>query len=198
MTQERINAECRPQLHQWQCSEKKSWTGHDRGRLARSWCFLDSSRESGWPTGWPQTIASFGKITNVIFSDDGFGLAKQSGNHPENCWRAVRMKCLSDDHDLCTKIERQRSGSSREDTKTKMKKLILPSDSPGLSPRDFWPSGLAKTSLGNRRFVDSDDIIEGLTDLFDSVTFDELQRLFQSWIRRSEWVIRNSREHFTE
>jgi hypothetical protein len=79
-----------------------------------------------------------------------------------------------------------------------MKKLILPSDSPDLSPRDFWSSGLAKTALGNRRFVDSDDIIEALTDLFDRATFDELQRLFQSWIRRSEWVNRNSGQHFTE
>jgi hypothetical protein len=53
----------------------------------------------------------------------------------------------------------------------------------GLSPWDRFFLGRAKTALRDRRFVDSDDVIETLTNLLDSVTFDELQRVFQTWIR---------------
>jgi hypothetical protein len=54
--------------------------------------------------------------------------------------------------------------------------------------------GRAKTALQNQRFANSGDVIEGLTDLSDNVTFDELRRVFQSWIRRLDRIIRNSGE----
>jgi hypothetical protein len=50
--------------------------------------------------------------------------------------------------------------------------------------------------LQNRRFSDADAVIEALTDLFDSVTFEELQNVFQNWIERFEWVIRHNGEYF--
>jgi hypothetical protein len=52
--------------------------------------------------------------------------------------------------------------------------------------------------LRNRRFVDADDVVEALTNLFDNVAFDEFQRVFQTWIGRLKWVIRNSGKHFIE
>jgi hypothetical protein len=39
-------------------------------------------------------------------------------------------------------------------------------------------------------------VIEGLTDLFDRVTFEELQNVFQNWIERLEWVMRDNGEYF--
>jgi hypothetical protein len=37
-------------------------------------------------------------------------------------------------------------------------------------------------------------MVKGLTHLFDSVTFEELQSVFENWIERLEWVIRYSGE----
>jgi hypothetical protein len=82
--------------------------------------------------------------------------------------------------------------------KMEMKRLLFLSHSPDLSPCDFWCLGWAKTALRNRRFVDLDDVVETLIDIFNNVTFDELPRVFQNWIRRLEWVIRNSGEFFIE
>jgi hypothetical protein len=42
---------------------------------------------------------------------------------------------------------------------------------------------MAMPTLGSWRFVDSNDVIEVLTSLFNSVTFGELERVFQRWIR---------------
>jgi hypothetical protein len=39
-------------------------------------------------------------------------------------------------------------------------------------------------------------VLAALTDLFDSVTFEELQSGFQNGIERLEWVIRHSGEYF--
>jgi hypothetical protein len=39
-------------------------------------------------------------------------------------------------------------------------------------------------------------MVRALTDLFDSVTFDELQSLFQNWIERLKSVIRHNGEYF--
>jgi histone-lysine N-methyltransferase SETMAR len=82
--------------------------------------------------------------------------------------------------------------------KAKMERLAHPPYSANLSPCAFEFSGRAKTALRNRRFVDSDDVIEVLANLFDIVSLHELQRVFQSWIQRLEWVIRNNGEYFTE
>jgi hypothetical protein len=78
----------------------------------------------------------------------------------------------------------------------KTERLAHPPYSPDLSPCDFWFFGRAKTALQNRRFTDADAVIEALTDLFDSVTFEELQKVFQNGIERLEWVIRHTGEYF--
>jgi hypothetical protein len=41
-------------------------------------------------------------------------------------------------------------------------------------------------------------VIEALTNLWDSVTFEELHSVFLNWIERLEWVIRYSGEYFTK
>jgi hypothetical protein len=42
----------------------------------------------------------------------------------------------------------------------------------------------------------ADAMVQALTDLFDSVTFDELQSVFQNWIERLKSVIRHNGEDF--
>jgi hypothetical protein len=78
----------------------------------------------------------------------------------------------------------------------KIERLTHPAYSADLSLCDFWFFGLAKIALQNRRFTDADAVIEALTDLFDSVTFEELQNVFQNWIERLESVIRHNGEYF--
>jgi hypothetical protein len=78
----------------------------------------------------------------------------------------------------------------------KIERLAHRPYSPGLSPCDFWFLGRAKTALQNQRFTDADAVIEALTGLFDSVTFEELQNVFENWIERLEWVIRHNGEYF--
>jgi hypothetical protein len=74
--------------------------------------------------------------------------------------------------------------------------LAHPSYSHGMSPCNLWLFGWAKTALQNRRFADADVVIKGLTDLFDSISFEELQSLFQNWIEILEWVIGHNGEYF--
>jgi hypothetical protein len=58
-------------------------------------------------------------------------------------------------------------------------RLPRPPYSPDLSLCDFWFFGRAKTALQNQSFVDAAELLEALTNLFDSVTFEELQSVFQ-------------------
>jgi histone-lysine N-methyltransferase SETMAR len=71
----------------------------------------------------------------------------------------------------------------------KIERLAHPPYSPDLSPCHFSFFGPAKTALQNRTFW-------ALIDLFDSVTFEELQSVFQNWIERLKWVIRHTGEYF--
>jgi hypothetical protein len=50
--------------------------------------------------------------------------------------------------------------------------------------------------LQNSRFADAEAAVEGLTDLFGNVTFEELQNVFQNWIERLNWVLRHNAEYF--
>jgi hypothetical protein len=65
-----------------------------------------------------------------------------------------------------------------------------------MSQRNFDFVGWTKTALQNRRFTDADAMIRELTDLFDNVTFDERQSVFQNWIERLKSVIRHNGECF--
>ena len=88
--------------------------------------------------------------------------------------------------------------TSRAIGRMKIERLVQPPYSPDLSPCDFWFFGRAKTALQNRRFANADEVIEALTNLWDSVTFEELHSVFLNWIERLEWVIRHSGEYFTK
>jgi hypothetical protein len=80
----------------------------------------------------------------------------------------------------------------------KLQRLDHPAYSPDLSPCDFWFFRRAKTAIQNKSFQGPDELIEALTKLFDSITFEELQRVFHNWIRRLRWVIKKRGEYFHE
>jgi hypothetical protein len=62
----------------------------------------------------------------------------------------------------------------------KIERLADPAYSPELSKFDDCFFGSIKTALQNRKFADADAAVEELTDLFDGVTFEELQSGFQN------------------
>jgi hypothetical protein len=62
----------------------------------------------------------------------------------------------------------------------KIDRLADPVYSPELSQSDIYFFGSVKTALQNRRFADADAAVESLTDLFDSITFEELRSGFQN------------------
>jgi hypothetical protein len=80
----------------------------------------------------------------------------------------------------------------------KLQKLDHRAYSPDLSRCDFWFFGRSKTAIQNQCFQDSDELIEALTYLFGSVTFEEPQSVFHNWIWRLRWVIENRGEYFDE
>jgi histone-lysine N-methyltransferase SETMAR len=80
----------------------------------------------------------------------------------------------------------------------KLTRLTHPPYSPDLSPCDFWFFGRAKTAFRDQSFADADELLEALTNLFDSITFEELQSVFKNWIKRLEWVIAHGGEYFPE
>jgi hypothetical protein len=82
--------------------------------------------------------------------------------------------------------------------KMKRERLVHPPYSLDLTPGDSCCLGQVTTALRNRTFVDSSDVVEALTNLFDSITFNELRRAFQTWIQRLESVIRNCGQYFAE
>jgi hypothetical protein len=60
----------------------------------------------------------------------------------------------------------------------KIERLADPTYSPKVSQSDFCFFGSVKTALQNRRFADA--VVKALTDLFDSVAFEELRSGFQN------------------
>jgi hypothetical protein len=62
----------------------------------------------------------------------------------------------------------------------KIERLANPAYSLELSQSDFCFFGSAKRALQNRRFAHADEVVEALTDLFDSVTVEELRSGFEN------------------
>jgi hypothetical protein len=43
-----------------------------------------------------------------------------------------------------------------------------------------------------------DEIVEAITIIWEGVTFDTLQSVFQEWIQRLNWVMENNGEYYFE
>jgi len=65
-----------------------------------------------------------------------------------------------------------------------------------LSPCDFWPFGTLKHRMTDRQLQSPKEILDAVTELWDEVTFEELQNVFLAWMERLQWVIQNSGEYF--
>jgi hypothetical protein len=65
-------------------------------------------------------------------------------------------------------------------------------------PCDFWLFGLLKGVLKDREFSSSDGIEQAITNVWDELTFNEVQSVFHNWMSRLACAIANEREYIIE
>jgi hypothetical protein len=66
-----------------------------------------------------------------------------------------------------------------------------PPYSPEISPCDFWLFVMLKQILRDREFSSSDEIEDAIAQMWNHLTFDDVQSAFRNWIRRLAWVSDN-------
>jgi histone-lysine N-methyltransferase SETMAR len=69
--------------------------------------------------------------------------------------------------------------------------------SPDLSPCDFWFFGMAKGKMKDREFHTVQDIRGWLTEIWNDLTFEDVQSVFLEWKIRLNWVIENGGEYYS-
>jgi hypothetical protein len=55
---------------------------------------------------------------------------------------------------------------------------------------------MMKHSLKDREIQGVQALISALTDIWDDVTFEDVQTVFLDWMERSCWVINNNGEYY--
>jgi hypothetical protein len=70
-----------------------------------------------------------------------------------------------------------------------------PSYSPDLSPCDFWFFGMAKRKMRDQKFHTVQDILGRLTEIWNDLSFENVQSVFLECKIRLDWVIGNGGEY---
>jgi hypothetical protein len=65
-----------------------------------------------------------------------------------------------------------------------------------VSPHDFWLFGMLKQRMTDRQLQSPKEILDAFTELWDAVTFEELQNVFLAWMERLQCVVQNGGEYF--
>jgi histone-lysine N-methyltransferase SETMAR len=73
-----------------------------------------------------------------------------------------------------------------------------PPYSPDLSPCDYWFFGMAKEKMKDREFHAVQDIHRRVTEVWNELTFEDVQSVFLEWKIRLSWVIENGGEYYSE
>jgi len=76
--------------------------------------------------------------------------------------------------------------------------LPHPPYSPDLAPSDFYLFGMIKNRIRGRHFTTSDEIVTEIREIFEGISKTELQRVYNTWLRRLEWVIENHGGYYTD
>jgi hypothetical protein len=69
--------------------------------------------------------------------------------------------------------------------------LEHPPYSPDLGPRNFWLFGFLKEKLKDRQLRRVQSLHQAITDLWDELTFEDVQAVFLEWMNRLSWIIGN-------
>jgi hypothetical protein len=71
-----------------------------------------------------------------------------------------------------------------------------PPYSPDLSPCDFWLFGILKQNMKERVFQSEEQILAAITESWNELTFEDIQRVFHNWMERLIWEIADSSEYY--
>jgi hypothetical protein len=70
-----------------------------------------------------------------------------------------------------------------------------PPYSPDISPCDFWLYGILKHNMTDREFRNQQETLNAIAKIWDDLTFEDVQRVFQEWMERLTWVIGHNGEY---
>jgi histone-lysine N-methyltransferase SETMAR len=73
---------------------------------------------------------------------------------------------------------------------------LHPPYSQDLSPCDFWFFGMVKQQIKDREFCSAQDILRSLSDAWNDLNFENIQRVFLEWMDGFTWVLENDGEYF--
>jgi hypothetical protein len=73
-----------------------------------------------------------------------------------------------------------------------------PPYSTDISPYDLWSFWMLKHILRDREFCSSDDIEDAIAQIWNDLTFDDVQSVSRDWIRHLAWVAENDGEYISE
>jgi hypothetical protein len=62
----------------------------------------------------------------------------------------------------------------------------------------LWLFGTLKQILRDWEFSSNDEIEDAIAQVWNAVTFDDVQSVFRDWIRRLAWVAENDGEYVSE
>jgi hypothetical protein len=65
-----------------------------------------------------------------------------------------------------------------------------------LSPCNFWLFGFLKEKLKERQLRGVQSLHQAIPDLWDELTFEDVQAVFLEWMNRLSWDIERKREYF--
>jgi hypothetical protein len=71
-----------------------------------------------------------------------------------------------------------------------------PSQSPDLAPPDFFLFGHVKNRLQRITFQSHDELPARIVAVFGQIPIETLQRVFEDWTERLEWVSQNNGSYY--
>jgi histone-lysine N-methyltransferase SETMAR len=71
-----------------------------------------------------------------------------------------------------------------------------PPYSPDLSPCDFPSFRILKQKIKEQVFQSEEHILADITENWNELTFEDIQRIFHNWMERLIWMITNGDEYY--
>jgi histone-lysine N-methyltransferase SETMAR len=127
-------------------------------------------------------------VINIIFPD----LKKASLNF----WRQERGSTfwVHMDNSTC----HNGSKVTSKIKKNHIYRMMHPPYSSDISPCGFWLFGMLKQILRDREVSSNDEIEDAIAQVWNDLTFDDVQSMFRDWIPRLVWVAENDGEYISE
>lgn len=71
-----------------------------------------------------------------------------------------------------------------------------PAYSPDVAPSDFYLFGYLEQKLQGKQFNDIEGLEEELHEILGTISNDQRKAVFESWIKRCDWVAANNGEYY--